>query len=117
MNMLGLSPRVRITHIWHNTMRDFRPRNTLCTLNTTLHVSTLLGSSSGVLFFHYNSSLQRDIHLCPYVMVPVVGLGGTIRYGPLVNRVQNTLMVLALNLVVYALSYLGEYHLWDPCTS
>jgi hypothetical protein len=67
-----------------NTMRDFRPRNTLCTLTTTLHVSTLLGSSSGVLFFHYIRHCNEMFTLCPCVVVPVVGLAN-IR-----NRMQKT---------------------------
>jgi hypothetical protein len=96
-------------------MRDFRPCNTLFTLNTTLHVSTLLGSSSGVLFFHY-------IRHCNVIFVSLCCGSrswpwGTVRYGLLVNRLQNTLMVLALNfscvctVVFGGISLVGPLHL------
>jgi hypothetical protein len=98
-------------------MRNFRPRNTLCTINTTLHVSTLLRSSSGVLFFHYIRHCNEMFALCPCVVVPVVGIGVPSVVDYLLIEFKNMLMVLALNLVVYALSYLGEYHLWDSYNS
>jgi hypothetical protein len=91
--------------------------NTLITLTTTLHVSTLLGSSSGVLFFHYICHCNVMFTLCPCVVVPVVGLGVPSVVDHLLIEFKNMLMILALNLVVYALSYLGEYHLWDSYNS
>jgi hypothetical protein len=60
------------------------------------------------------SSLQRDVH---FMSLCCGSRSCTVRCGLLVNRVQNTLMVLALNLVVCALSYLGEYHLWESYNS
>jgi hypothetical protein len=83
--------------IWvlRNIVRGFLPRNTLYTLNTTLHVSTFLGSSSGVLFFHYFRHCNV-IFICVLCCVSLRWSCDIVQYGLFVTGIQNTLMVLAL---------------------
>jgi hypothetical protein len=46
-----------------------------------------------------------------YVVIPVVGIGISFDMDYFVTRIQNTLLVLALDLVVYTLSYFGRISL------
>jgi hypothetical protein len=99
-----------INTAFDNTVRGFRPRNTLYTLNTTLHVSTLLGSFSGVLFSHYFRHCNV-VFICVLCCDSRSWSWDIVRYGLFVTRIQNTLLVLALDLVVYTLSYFGRISL------
>jgi hypothetical protein len=46
-----------------------------------------------------------------YVVIPIVGIGISFDMDYFVTRIQNKLLVLALDLVVYTLSYFGRISL------
>jgi hypothetical protein len=65
-----------LLRILDNTIRNFCPRNTFMYIKYYTTCFDPLGVIFRCTILSLHSSLQHDIHSCPYVVVPVVGLGG-----------------------------------------